>query len=207
MDNSNKSKKTVTKPTPRSEHKIDHKSESVKRTEKKVPSTREKAHVKERESSHPKEKEPSKKRETQKEIETPSTSNEVVSVKDLQEYSDLRNSGLVVVDFNTTWCGPCKNFAPVFDEIAKNYPGVKFLSVDAESIEHEDTESIKSVPTFKIFLNGLLKREFSGIDREKLERYIERYQIQIMINGRTQRSFPPETRDKIVDYMSMLHPE
>ena len=200
MDDSNKSKKTVTKPTHRVEHKTEHKSESVKRTEKKVPSTREKAHVKEKESSHPKEKEREQKEKSQQD-------NLVVSVKDIQEYSDLRNSGLVVVDFNTTWCGPCKSFAPVFDEIAKNYPGVKFLSVDAESIEHEDTESVKSVPTFKIFLNGLLKREFSGIDREKLERYIERYQIQIMINGRTQRSFPPEIRDKIIDYMSMLHPE
>ncbi len=146
-------------------------------------------------------------REPREETREKDQTNKVVTVKSIQEYTDLRNYGLVVVDFNTSWCGPCKTFAPIFDEIAENYPGVKFLSVDAESIEHEDTESVKSVPTFKIFLNGLLKREFSGIDREKLELYIERYHIQILINGRTQRSFPEAIREKIVSYMSMLEPE
>ena len=90
----------------------------------------------------------------------------VTYIKDETEYDELKKRGLVIVDFNTSWCGPCKKFAPEFEKIAKDFPGIKFLSVDAERIEHEDCDNVKSVPTFKIFLNGLLKREFSGVDKE-----------------------------------------
>lgn len=128
-------------------------------------------------------------------------------IASVEEYDRLKNKGLVIVDYFTTWCGPCKAFAPVFEEISKKYPDVTFLSVNAESIEHDDCASIKSVPTFRVFLNGKQKREFSGIDRARLERYIERYEIQILFNGRVQRSFPKEVRDKINRYLDMLSGE
>jgi len=156
----------------------------------------------------PKEKEtPTLKKEVPKEKETPEkevSENKIIVVKNVEEYASLRNNGLVVVDFNTSWCGPCRIFAPIFEEMAKNNPDVVFLSVDAEAIEHEDSASVSSVPTFKIFLNGVLKREFSGIDRDKLQRYIERYEIQVLFNGRVQRSFPKEKREKLIRYMDML---
>ena len=125
----------------------------------------------------------------------------VIHIKSPEEYEKLRDVGLVVVDYYTTWCGPCKKFAPVFKTMAQENPGVTFLSVDAESIEHQDCENIQSVPTFRIFLNGNMKREFSGVDKEKIERYLDRYRVQILINGRTQRSFPEEIQDKIIKYM------
>lgn len=125
----------------------------------------------------------------------------VITVQNVNEYEKLIKTGLVIVDYNTTWCGPCKNFAPVFEEIALKYPETVFLSVDAEKIEHEDCESISSVPTFKIILNGEIRREFSGIDRDRLERYINRYQIQIHFNGKVQRSFTTEDRERINKYM------
>ena len=131
----------------------------------------------------------------------------VIHIKTPTEYEKLRDVGLVVVDYYTTWCGPCKKFAPVFKDMAAKNPGVTFLSVDAESIEHQDCENIQSVPTFRIFLNGNMKREFSGVDKEKIERYLERYSVQILINGRTQRSFPEEMQDKIVKYMQDIQKE
>lgn len=131
----------------------------------------------------------------------------VTNVKNGDEYEELKSRGLVVVDFYTTWCGPCKKFAPEFEKMAKDFPGITFLKVDAEAIEHEDCENIKSVPTFKIFLNGLLKREFSGVDKEKILRYIERYEVQILINGRTQREFPENIIDKVTTYMKKIRDE
>ena len=128
----------------------------------------------------------------------------VISVKNAEEYKKNKSGGLVVVDYYTNWCNPCKKFAPIFKEIAEKNPGIKFLSVDAESIAHEDCENIKSVPTFRIFFNGNMKREFTGVDKERLERYIDRYRIQIFVNGRTQRSFNEETKQKVIDYMNTL---
>jgi thiol-disulfide isomerase/thioredoxin len=36
---------------------------------------------------------------------------------------------LVVVDYSTTWCGPCKVIAPKFDEFSEKYPDAVFLKV------------------------------------------------------------------------------
>ena len=36
---------------------------------------------------------------------------------------------LVVVDYSTTWCGPCKVIAPKFDEMSDKYPDAVFLKV------------------------------------------------------------------------------
>jgi thiol-disulfide isomerase/thioredoxin len=36
---------------------------------------------------------------------------------------------LVVVDYSTTWCGPCKVIAPKFDELSDKYPDAVFLKV------------------------------------------------------------------------------
>lgn len=130
----------------------------------------------------------------------------VIKIKSVEQYKKNKNDGLVVVDFFTEWCGPCKNFAPIFAEIAEENPETKFLSVDAEKINHEDCESIKSVPTFKIFLNGVLKREFSGIDRERLVRYINRYKIQIYYKDETQREFSEENIEKVNQYMKNCLP-
>ena len=132
---------------------------------------------------------------------TTSKKGAVRTIKTVDEDEKYRNKGLVVVDFNTVWCGPCKKFAPVFEQMASKYPGVMFLSVDAEAIEHEDCENLSSVPTFKIFLNGDLRREFSGVDKERLEKYIERYEFQIFKNGSLLRSFTVEEREAINNYM------
>ena len=121
-----------------------------------------------------------------------------------EEYDKLKKRGLVVVDFNTEWCGPCKRFAPVFEELSKSYPDVKFLSVDSEKIEHEDCKNFRTVPTFKVFLNGELKREFSGVDKAKLENYINRYSVQILFNGSVKRSFTKEEKERVIRYLEMF---
>ena len=129
--------------------------------------------------------------------------NTVVYIKDPKQYEKLRNKGLVVVDFKTSWCNPCRKFAPIFEKMAEENPGVAFLSVDAEEITHTDCEDIQSVPTFKIFLNGEKKREFSGVDKERLDRYLQRYSVQIYVNGKLQRTFSQEEKDKILEYMNL----
>lgn len=55
---------------------------------------------------------------------------------------------LVVIDFNATWCGPCKSFAPVFDAVAEANQGkALFYSVDVD--EHPDLAAnygVESIP-------------------------------------------------------------
>lgn len=55
---------------------------------------------------------------------------------------------LTVLDFNATWCGPCKQLKPVFDQAAEIFPGVEFISVDIDRNHQTATEfGIEAVPT------------------------------------------------------------
>jgi tetratricopeptide (TPR) repeat protein len=53
-------------------------------------------------------------------------------VESPEEFRDLIKSTdkvLTVADFSATWCGPCKQVSPFYDELAKKYPKVRFLKL------------------------------------------------------------------------------
>ena len=61
----------------------------------------------------------------------------------------------VLVDFNATWCGPCKMMAPVFEELSEEYQNVKFISCDVDECPETAREyGIMSIPTMIMFNNG-----------------------------------------------------
>jgi len=56
----------------------------------------------------------------------------VVDISSTEEFdAALKEAGdtLVVVDYSTSWCGPCKIIAPKYDEMSEKYTSVKFLKV------------------------------------------------------------------------------
>ena len=72
-----------------------------------------------------------------------------------QEFDNTIESGVVVVDFFATWCGPCKMLSPVIDELSGELENVNFVKVDIDqSMELEKKFKIVSVPTLKVFKNG-----------------------------------------------------
>ena len=60
-----------------------------------------------------------------------------------------------VIDFNATWCGPCRMFAPTFEKMEKKYEGkITFLSVDVD--ENPDMAAqyeVQSIPTV-VYINA-----------------------------------------------------
>jgi len=75
----------------------------------------------------------------------------------------LQAPGTVVVDFWAEWCGPCRQMAPILDEIAHAHPELKVVKVDVD--ENQDTAMryrITGIPAFKIFQDGQEVGEIIG---------------------------------------------
>lgn len=68
----------------------------------------------------------------------------------------LKNNAVVMVDFGATWCGPCKQLAPVVEEIANDYAGrVAVGKADVEECPDVTARfRIRNVPTVLFFKNG-----------------------------------------------------
>lgn len=93
---------------------------------------------------------------------------------------EIQGPGLVVVDFFTTWCGPCKQIAPFIDQMARKYPEVKFIKVDIE--KNEDIarpRNIQSIPTFHFYVRGQLKDEMKGANPMALEQKINAHKVEV----------------------------
>jgi len=93
----------------------------------------------------------------------------------------IKSSGnkLVVIDYSTTWCGPCKVIAPKFDEFSEKYADAVFLKVigDAspEASKLMKREGVRSVPSFHYFVNGEKVEVVNGANADAIEAAITKH--------------------------------
>lgn len=69
----------------------------------------------------------------------------------------LRDNDIVLLDFWAAWCGPCRSFAPVFEQAAADNPEITFGKIDTEAQrELAGAFQITSIPTLMAFREQVL---------------------------------------------------
>lgn len=76
----------------------------------------------------------------------------------------LKAEQTVIIDFWAAWCGPCKMFSPIVDQIAEEHPEIKVGKVNIDeypslAIDHK----VVSIPTLLVFKGGEVVKRAVGV--------------------------------------------
>jgi thioredoxin 1 len=91
-------------------------------------------------------------------------------------FDEKVGSGIALVDFWASWCGPCVRFAPTYERVSEKHPDITFAKVDTEAQQDLAVQfQISSIPTIMAIRDGVIVYSQPGaLPEQALETLIEK---------------------------------
>ncbi len=84
-------------------------------------------------------------------------------INEKEFHEKILKSNMAIVDFNATWCPPCKILTPIMSEVEKSFPAVVFAGLDVDQNQMTAAAyNVMSIPTVILFKNGVEVDRFVG---------------------------------------------
>ncbi|HKJ99815.1 MAG TPA: thioredoxin [Desulfotignum sp.] len=95
---------------------------------------------------------------------------------EITEFEPALKEQVALVDFSATWCGPCRQMAPVIKKLTEKYRNrAAVVEIDIDSQPQIATHyMVQSIPTLILFDNGREIKRFVGVQSpETLEKHVD----------------------------------
>lgn len=116
--------------------------------------------------------------ENSESVNTEAKSNDTEPAQSMAQTFDasIAENKLTVVDFYTTWCGPCKRMEPFIKEVKAENADINVLQVDAEAyMEISQRYNLEGYPTLIFFKGGqVVDRALGYMDKEGIMQFVNR---------------------------------